>query len=676
MATLPLKAIPPTTSPTLDTVASKIGKLKLQAQESVIKYTSAILQKQRKFSDLQNKMDAIDIAYARYKASEASQTVDGIDVSAASTACNVFEEDDVTPPIVVSQVDSYVAYLAEVFLSGSPLFPVISNPAKRIWAEQLESLLDDHAEIGGYVRQLLLFIRDGVKYNFAAIEVDWDSIEQFTVLEDMFANGGQRVDRKPKKFTNITHLNPRNVVWDSSVHPGDVSRHGDYAGYVTRITETKLKRLLNKWSKEGKVYNADKALLSSTSVTTGSSANFRADPQISHYVGAASTEEGVNWDSWFEPGNNGRRGPPKGLTYEKFVVYARIMPADFGITAPQPNTPQIWKFVTINNSIMVYAERIISAYDNLPILFGQPLEDGLGYQTQSVAEGEIPFQKAATTLFNIRFAAARRAVSDRALYIADMIKPSDINNPTAAPKIPVQISVLSNKGIEDAYKQIPFDLRGTETTIQDAATIVSFSKDLHGINNPRQGAFQKGNKSVKEWDDTMSGSDGRMRIPALVLEYQVFSPLKAMLKLNIFQYGEDAQVTSQVTGVDHDVKIDELRKQVLSFRVADGYTPKSKIANTDTILAGFQMISSSPILQQAYGMYLPGMFAHFMTLGGVRGFEEYDPMNPANQKAPATPIAPNELQAGTVANAPPTLSGVAPAAPQTISTAANIPPMA
>jgi hypothetical protein len=188
---------------------------------------------------------------------------------------------------------------------------------------------------------------------------------------------------------------------------------------------------------------------------------------------------------------------------------------------------------------------------------------------------------------------------------------------------------LSQKGISDAYHQIPFDMRGTETTIQDASLIVGFSKDLHGVNGPRQGQFQKGNKSVSEWNDTMGGSDGRMRLPALTLEHQVFSPLKSIITLNIFQYGEDGVVTSQVTGLDHDIKIDELRKAALSFKMADGYTPRSKLASTEIILAGMQMIGQSEVLQQAYGQRLPGMFAHFMSLSGVKGFEEYDPQRMA-----------------------------------------------
>lgn len=279
---------------------------------------------------------------------------------------------------------------------------------------------------------------------------------------------------------------------------------------------------------------------------------------------------------------------------------------------------------------MVQAKRIISAYDYLPILFGQPIEDGLGYQTQSIAEANIPFQEAAKTLFNIRFNSARRAVSDRALYDPDLISQTDVNAPVPAAKIPVKSNRLdSNRNISDAYHPIPFDPRGTDTAIQDGMMIVNFGKELSGLNSPMQGQFQKGNKSVQEWNDTMGGADARLRMPALTLEYQVFNPLKEIIKLNIFQYGQDAVLTSQKSGESIEVNIANLKKKVLAFRIADGYTPKSKMASTDSITMLMQMATQSPSLQESMGPAMPQIFGHLAQLLGVRGLEEYLPNSEA-----------------------------------------------
>lgn len=123
----------------------------------------------------------------------------------------------------------------------------------------------------------------------------------------------------------------------------------------------------------------------------------------------------------------------------------------------------------------------------------------------------------------------------------------------------------------------------------------------------------------------MGNSDARLRMPALTLEYQVFIPLKEILKLNINQYGQDAQILSQKTGALVEVKMDEIRKAVLAFRLADGYTPKSKLAGTESLMQLMQLVTQSPILGQYYGPALPGIFGHLAQLTGVRGLEEYMP---------------------------------------------------
>ena len=587
-------------------------KIPKTAQQKLVAYANQILAVAPSRTEMYTKMEAIDTAYARYQAGSAE--------AGSSTCGDMFQRDKIVAPIVVSQVDSLVGYLSEVFLAGYPIFPVVSTPAKRQKAEQLESLIDDHAMLGGYARQLLMFLRDAVKYNLGAIEADWDSLEQFDIAND-WRKDSPKLNKTSRYITAVRRLDLYNTVWDDNVLPADVAEKGDYAGYLEIISRTQLKRLCNKLTVAEEAYNVQEVL---NDRYLASSGKFVAHPAISESITARRPSSHVDWDAWFGDTPSTRKSYGSGEA-EKFTLYARIIPSEFGIIGPSPNTPQIWKLVIINGKYLLSARRIISAYDRLPILFGQPLEDGFGLQTQSVAEGQVPIQEAATTLFNMRFAAARRAVSDRALFNPNMIRKEDINSAAPAPKIPVAINPLNKESFADAYQQIPFDLRGTETAFQDAAVLVDFSKQLSGLNSPQQGQFQKGNKSVQEWNDTMGGSDSRLRLPALCLEYQVFMWLKFIIVLNIYQYGEDAVVVSQRSGESITIKMDELRKEVLSFKMADGYSPKSKLASTEMLVNGMTMLMNSPILQQSYGAMLPQMFAHMMQLGGVRGLEEYAP---------------------------------------------------
>lgn len=603
-----------------------------ESQLLLLDYVSRIMTEHKKFTDYHAKMEYIDVQYARYNDNIDSTTgiVKEGGIDAATTPVGVMNLPDATPPVVVAQVDSAVAYLAEVFLSGYPLFPVVSSPSDKKDAEQLETLLDDHATIGGYARELLLFLRDGVKYNLSALEVEWASIEQYTALSDFLnpaANIKQRKMEKSSEYYNkLKRLDPYNTIWDHNVSPSEIAQNGDYAGHISINSRIKIKRFLQRINDEGECFNTREALAS-----TINTKYYKVHPQISKYITAREPIDGINWIRYIT-GKDDSSPASMGDNFEKIVIYVRIVPKDFGLQVANSGSPQIWKLVVINNQILVQAKRIITAYDYLPILFGQPLEDGLGYQTQSVAEASIPYQVAAGTMFKIRFNSARRAVGDRALYDPDRISPFDVNAPVPASKIPVKTNQLGNKPISDAYHPIPFDTRGTENALQDGLQLVNFSKDILGINNPRQGQFQKGNKSVQEWNDTMSGGESRLRLLALLIEFQVMMPLKQILKLNVFQYGQDATVISQKSGQQVKIDIAALRTKVLQFRVADGYTPKSKLAGTDTLLQAIQYISQSEVLLRMYGPYIPVMFAHFMQLLGVRDFSEYSPDIEQTQK--------------------------------------------
>jgi hypothetical protein len=237
-------------------------------------------------------------------------------------------------------------------------------------------------------------------------------------------------------------------------------------------------------------------------------------------------------------------------------------------------------------------------------------------------------QAVASSFFNIRLAAARRAVSDRALYDPTLISVDDINSPVPAPKIPVRLSGLNEKTLEHAYRQIPFNDSGTQGVMQDLRFLMEFSDLLSGQNRPLRGQFQKGNKSVQEWTDTMGNADNRMRLPALCTEIQIMMPLKENIKLNIFQHQPAGIYQASRTGITYDInaaQLQALRQKVFSFRLADGYTPKSKLASTEFINGLIQAVTQSEILAASWGQALPSMFAHLAQLGGVRDLQQYIP---------------------------------------------------
>ena len=311
-------------------------------------------------------------------------------------------------------------------------------------------------------------------------------------------------------------------------------------------------------------------------------------------------------------------------TYLVTKMYLRILPSDFLMSdVPNKNTVQTWVCYMVNNEHIISMEPYYGPYGRFGVGSIYPLEDGLEEQTQSYGEMAAPLQDAVTKLFNIRFQQAHRALQDRAVYNPALIRAADVNSPFMGSKIPVIADALTEFDLSRAYYPIPFNSQGTETVLQDAMIITDWQKELSGQNNATRGQMTKGNRTLGEFSSIMGSAENRLRLPALVIETRMMAKIKEVLKLNILMFGQDTEVVSPRTGIPLQVSIENLQKVNLQFQLADGYTPKSKMANTDFLMALMNMISQSQVMQQAVGMQLPAMLAHLAQLGGVNGFDIY-----------------------------------------------------
>jgi len=62
-----------------------------------------------------------------------------------------------------------------VFCSGNPIFPVAASPSYEDAALQIDAIMAENSKSAKWIRELLLFFQDGMKYNLHALEVAWNS---------------------------------------------------------------------------------------------------------------------------------------------------------------------------------------------------------------------------------------------------------------------------------------------------------------------------------------------------------------------------------------------------------------------------------------------------------------------------------------------------------------------
>lgn len=605
----------------------------------MVQYLSGILDETNSMTNMRTRMDDVDLAYARYirENSDASKDRSLVGTKVCGQVVN-----SVVNPIVISQVQSTVAHWAETFLTGYPVFGVVGPPDNRHLAEALEGIIQDHMTLSHSVPEMALMLYDGAKYNLIGWEVSWEPISTYDPIKeltDITASAATSVEENHSHINAVKRLDLRNTHYDRSCQLHEVDLKGRYAGKTERINGAALFQYLQYLEDEGKLVGDLRSLGKQLKSSTRNNADYHDPVNLSSMYGG---EQEDDWSAYMGFSKQSASGDVSAILeastklYNMTTMYIRIRPQDFGLTVPAAKKFSMWKVVMINRSTIVYMQPYIGAYGRFAIGLAHPIEDGMGLQTQSYGEMSMPLQDATTRLMNLRLDSAKRAVQDRALYNPNMIDPAHINSAVPAAKIPVIASGLLNNGIGDAYKQIPYDSRGTENLVQDAMMIENWQKELSGMNSATKGQFSKGNRTLGEFDTIMGNSENRMKLPNIILEHRVFAKIKAAIKLNLLQFGEDTEVISPRTGQPMDLSIKELQQNRMEFEIADGYMPKGKMANTELLMSLMTMITQSPQLQEQMGYQLPSMLGHIAQLAGIRGFDRYAIASPQDAAHNAT----------------------------------------
>ena len=565
--------------------------------------------------NIRNSLQEIDTYYMR----EGNLGYDNVTSKLKNRQGDKSKFRDFTVPIVMPQVESALSYLTNVFLTGYPIFPVGASPEYADAALQLETIFADHAKRAKWATNLQKAFRDNLKYNLMGLLEDWDEITTWDITTDpTFSSVKGKPVQKLWEGNFLKAMDLYNTFWDIRVQPAQVHTHGEYAGYTELLTRPVFKEYINKLYGKIPAHVAEMALESNYMVSyDATSIGHYYIPQINPdaFINNALRSE-FNWIAWATASDI--KGRPQGIkfsnVYARTKLYCRIIPSDFNIVTPEANHCQIWELCIINNSVLLYAKRKTNAHNNLPIVFGQAQNDGLGYQTKSFASNVLDMQDIASTFMNMNIASKRRLLTDRLLYDPLRIREADINSSNPAAKIPVRPSAYG-KTIADAVHQLPFRDEMADRLVTESDYIVRQANLTNGQNPAAQGQFVKGNKSRKEYEDVMGHSNSRNQMIAFNIEHDTLVDVKEMLVINVLQNQAGGDIYN--SSKQQTVKIDPiaLRKAVTEFKVSDGMLPEEKQMNTEEFAVALQTLQAVPAIGQEYE--LGKAFNHLMQQKGV-----------------------------------------------------------
>lgn len=596
--------------------ASTVVPLSAKSQSLFIAYYKSVQDLAGYTRDItRSRYEAIDLAYQR----EVDRSKEHAEAVAANRAGDPSKLQNITVPVVMPQVEAAVVYQTSVFLTGVPILGVVAAPEYMDEAVQLESILDADSVRGGWARELMLFFRDGFKYNFAAVEVDWGREVSYSVETNVAKSLTEGVPKETIWSGNkIKRLDPYNTFVDTRVAPTEVYKHGEFAGYTQHMSKIELKAFIA--ALPDKIIGNIKPAFESGTGSTGSKSATAKEffvPTINPEVDADTylAAMGTDWLTWAGIADNEKNKIAYKDSYELTTLYCKVLPAEFELKIPKENTPQIYKLYIVNHEHIIYSELQTNAHNYLPILVGQPHEDGLGYQTKSLAKNAIPFQEVTTSYMTSILASRRRAISDRVLYDPSRVDRAHINSANPSAKIPVRPAAYG-KNIGEAVYAFPYREDQAAGSMQQISALLGLANSLNGQNQASQGQFVKGNKTLHEYENVMQNANGRDQLVSILLEHQVFTPMKHILKLNTLQYVGGTTIYNREKETAVEIDPVKLRKAVLNFKVTDGLTPASKLINADSLSMAMQVIGSSP--QIAGGYNIAPLFSYLMKTQGAK----------------------------------------------------------
>ena len=559
----------------------------------------------------------------RYYMMEQDQTEDQWRSRLANKKGDANKMQNLTAPIIMPQVEAALGYLVNVFLTGFPIFGVSGGPDMIDAAKQMEALVADNQQEAQWVANLISFFRDGLKYNLAALELEWAQDTIPTIVNDPTQANDADVKTMVWRGNKIKSLDMYNTFYDIRVKPSELHAKGDFAGYTEVMSRSQLLKFIASRYNTISPAVIEKCLSSQGANSTATSGGGQPFTWYQPLVNPFPTinkanKSGMDWYAW----SQGNLLPNKPSVKHSDVfnvttIYVRMLPEDFGIKAPgnkKSYQPEIWKAVIINGQEVLLTEKQLAAHSFLPIFLSQPIEDGLGYQTKSFAANVQPMQDISNALYAAFFAGKRRLVGDRALYDPSRVREADINNINPAAKIPVRPSAYG-KPVGEAVYPFPYRDEPTDSLIQGADLVNRTANLINGQNPAQQGQFVKGNKTLHEYDDVMGHGNSRNQIMAMTIEARTFTPLKKAIKLNYLQFQPAGDIFHPGTGQTVAVQPQDLRTAAMAFKVSDGLLPEDKEMNTDELISSFQVLGSSPTIAQNYNV--GDAFAYLSKLRGA-----------------------------------------------------------
>lgn len=454
-----------------------------------------------------------------------------------------------------AQLDEAVTYLMSVYAPEMDIFTAQSSADKQGLADGLAAAINKQGQYGQYYRELAKFCTNSIRYNFGPIRLFW---EEHTGI--VFQNAGGTVAKKKDVIWRgnlLKSCNAYNFFYDTSVHPVDLPRRGEYFAEVTRETPFRVQQM----AAEGKLYGINR--FKNTVVSVGENGNtifYQAPPRVRDNSTAA--QQNTDWSTML------REGPAKDsqLSIELISYVTWICPKEFGLS--DDKDIQLWRITVAQGQFVAFAIRMDDTHGQLPCMVATPLEDDLWNDQRTYAEMLLPLQHFASFLLNTHQDATRKSLYGITVFNKQLFPGLDKNeDDLIGAKIPMKSS-SGEVDIDKAFRHYT-DAPDTDQNVDMVEKVMGLMQKILPTDMLKQVTDLERATLYQAASTVQAGNRRNLKIARIIYD-QALVPLKLQMMYNIYSQMTTIDYIDTVSGQRQTANIADLIDAEIEFDVGTG----------------------------------------------------------------------------------------------------------
>lgn len=538
-------------------------------------------------------------------------------------------------PLVQAQLDEAVTFLMGVFAPDMDIFTAASSANKQPIAEGLTKEINSQGQRVGYYRQMAKFCNNAIRYNFAGMTCGWEK-EYGVEFKVVGAGQVEKIDGSVVWQGNVLKsIDVYNFMFDTSVHPIDLPRKGEYFCEVDIITPFHARKL----AKENKMYGVERFLSTNnkpitqrTQVTTF----YQLPPQIRDAVGAGNQKSGVNWQAALSEQGAGI-APESNACLERWKYTCWITPKDFGLG--DSDQLELWRIIVTQSNYITFAAKLDDSHGMLPIGMSTPIEDDLNNDQRTYAEQLMPLQHFGSFLLNTHQDATRKSIYGVTLYDPRVFPGLDKKtDDLVAALIPMRAS-STEIDIDKVFRHFNA-APGTDGNVAMVENIIGLMQKILPTDQLRQVADLE-RATLYQAAATVQASSRRNLKIARIISDQGLTILKLLMMYGIYSNLTSITVINQTNGTEQEISPADIIGAKIELDVGTGLKGIDRLMQ----LQIFQYITNA-VIQSQQGIQeidIVKLLTYVANLAGDK--------TDLSQFKRAVPLAPTATAGGPMAQA-------------------------